>query len=208
MHIISSMHSGDILVSSDSKNGVKALRAFLEYCEKGHLHETQITGKQPDSDFEISVMNKLKEHGYECMPQVGVAGFFIDLAVKNPKRPEEFIMGVECDGATYHSGKSARDRDRLRQEILEGLGWNIQRIWSTDWFRNPNNDIQRIVRLLDEIVAKGLSIDSIQENEELSVNKLTAINSEQTKEKIENITPKEELGLTPLLTNAIESEKD
>lgn len=214
MHIISSMHSGDILVNSDSKDGVKALRAFLEYCEKGHLHETQITGKQPDSDFEISVMNRLKERGYECMPQVGVAGFFIDLAVRNPNRPEEFIMGIECDGATYHSGKSARDRDRLRQEILEGLGWNIQRIWSTDWFRNPNNDIQRIVRLLDEIVAKGSTIKStqkpvhIQVNEELSENEFTVTNSKQTKEKIEEVTTEKPEDLTRLQAKIFSSTED
>ena len=96
-------------------------------------------------------MRKLAAAGYESEPQVGVAGFFIDLAVRNPDRPGEFLMGIECDGATYHSAKSARDRDRLRQEVLEGLGWQIRRIWSTDWFRNSDAQLQPILAELDRM---------------------------------------------------------
>jgi REase_MTES_1575 len=80
--------------------------------------------------------NVITALGYEVKPQLGVAGFFIDIAVRNPDRPGEFLAGIESDGATYHSGFSVRDRDRIRQEILESLGWKgrIHRIWSTDWF--------------------------------------------------------------------------
>jgi len=151
MRVFSSMDSGDILLRSSSSRGVKSLRAFLEYCEKGHLHSTTLTGKEPDSDFEIAVMRALEEHGYECEPQVGVAGFFIDLAVKDPGQPGRFLMGIECDGATYHSAKSVRDRDRLRQDILEDLGWNISRIWSTDWFKNPEACLIPIIEKLENL---------------------------------------------------------
>lgn len=71
------------------------------------------------------------QNGIEVEPQVGTAGFFIDIAVKDQKNPGRYVMGIECDGATYHSLRSARDRDRLRQEVLEGLGWRLHRIWST-----------------------------------------------------------------------------
>lgn len=80
--------------------------------------------------------------GCEVVPQVGVAGFRIDLGVRHPDWPYGYILGVECDGAAYHSSKSSRDRDRLRQEVLEGLGWRLHRIWSTDWFRNRGRAVE------------------------------------------------------------------
>ena len=152
MHIFSSMSSDDVIIGPGSKRGVKALRDFLSYCETGQLHSTEVAGdRPPDSDFEISVMNALKDAGYECVPQVGVAGFFIDVAVVDPGNPGNFMMGIECDGATYHSAKSARDRDRLRQSILERLGWEIRRIWSTDWFKNPEAELKPIIRELNQM---------------------------------------------------------
>lgn len=151
MHIISSMSSTDILTSDTSGKGVSALKAFLRYCETGFLHEEKQTGKAPDSDFEIAVMKALAKHGYECEPQLGVAGYFLDLAVKNPNNPGEYLLAVECDGATYHSAKSSRDRDRLRQQILESLGWNIHRIWSTDWFKNSQEQMQILLEKLSNL---------------------------------------------------------
>jgi very-short-patch-repair endonuclease len=152
MHIFSSMGSDDILVGTTSKRGVQALRDFLSFCETGILHKTERdTGRGPDSDFEIAVMTSLREEGFECIPQVGVAGFFIDVAVVDPGNSGRYLMGIECDGATYHSAKSARDRDRLRQTILERLGWRIHRIWSTDWFKNPHGELSSIIRELHDL---------------------------------------------------------
>ena len=149
MHVFSSMRSDDVLTSETSKRGVLALKGFLQYAEKGYLDaQTRHTGKAPDSDFEIAVMEALYKEGFECEPQVGVAGFFIDLAVIDPGCPGRYLMGIECDGAAYHSAKSARDRDRLRQEVLERLGWTIKRIWSTDWFGNPDEVLSPIIREL------------------------------------------------------------
>lgn len=86
MHIFSSMSSSDVLISNESSKGVKSLQAFLHYCETGHLGTQGIlTSKAPDSDFEIAVIRALEKHGYQCEPQVGVNGFFIDIAVRNPK---------------------------------------------------------------------------------------------------------------------------
>jgi very-short-patch-repair endonuclease/archaellum component FlaC len=152
MHVFSSMSSDDIVIGPGSKRGVSALKDFLAYCETGILHKTEVYGdRPPDSDFEIAVMAALKNEGYECVPQVGVAGFFIDLAVVDPGNPGRYLMGIECDGATYHSAKSARDRDRLRQSILERLGWRIRRIWSTDWFKNPQAELNPIIKELRKL---------------------------------------------------------
>lgn len=149
MHVFSSMRSEDVLTSESSKLGVISLKGFLQFAENGKLDSlTTHTGRAPDSDFEVAVMEALNHAGFECEPQVGVAGFFIDLAVKDPGCPGRYLMGIECDGAAYHSAKSARDRDRLRQEVLERLGWRISRIWSTDWFSNPDEVLSPIIRKL------------------------------------------------------------
>ncbi|MCD8477324.1 MAG: hypothetical protein LRY68_04965 [Sulfurospirillum sp.] len=113
-----------------------ALKAFLNYAETGKLSSNVILNQRGfDSEFEIAVSQLLSDCGYTVVPQVGVAGYFIDLAVVSKNNPNEYVLGIECDGATYHSSKSARDRDRLKQEVLEKLGWNIHRIWSVDWFK-------------------------------------------------------------------------
>lgn len=84
---------------------------------------------------------------------MGCSGYRIDLAVLHPDRPGEYEFGIECDGASYHSGKTARDRDRLRQQVLEALGWRIIRIWSTDWVRNPGRQVARVLEMRDEVLS-------------------------------------------------------
>jgi len=90
----------------------------------------------------------LKSAGYDILLQVGVAGFSIDIGVRDPTIPGRFLAGIECDGAAYYSAKSARDLDRLRQEILESHGWRIYRIWSTDWFKNKRHEETRVLQFL------------------------------------------------------------
>lgn len=151
MHIFSSMRSGHILADETSSKGKLALKNFLDFAERKTLVHPEFMGRSEDSHFEISVRGELEKHGYECVPQLGVAGYFLDLAVKDPGMPGRFLVGIECDGASYHSAKSARDRDRLRQQILEGLGWTILRIWSTDWFKNPESQLRPILRALENL---------------------------------------------------------
>lgn len=150
--LFSSMQPEDIVIDEKSPAGTRALRDYLDFAKRGILVETDHIDRDPDSDFEVSVANVLRESGYEVKPQLGVANFFIDLVVRNPDRPGEFLAAIECDGATYHSSASARDRDRIRQEILENLGWRgrIWRIWSADWFYNPRKEIQRLLDFLEE----------------------------------------------------------
>jgi very-short-patch-repair endonuclease len=159
MHIFSSMGSEDIIADPTRKRGVHALRDFLAFCETGILHKTvREEDRPPDSDFEIAVMAALRDEGFDCVPQVGVAGFFIDVSVLDPGNPGNYLMGIECDGATYHSSKSARDRDRLKQTVLERLGWRIRRIWSTDWFKNPHAELQPIIRELNALKTERVDI--------------------------------------------------
>ncbi|MDX2193330.1 MAG: DUF4011 domain-containing protein [Gemmatimonadales bacterium] len=154
-HRLDVFHSFDpnnLRVSESSPRGLRVLRDYLRYAsgELWWARGTE-TGRAPDSDFEIAVAMALQARGYEARAQVGVAGYFIDLAVVDPSKPGDFLLGIECDGATYHSAKSARDRDRLRQRQLESLGWTLHRIWSTDWFKDPDGQMERLVRRIEEL---------------------------------------------------------
>ena len=149
--VFSSINSGDI--SAESKPlGTRMLRDFLHYAETGKIAAGQVTGGEFDSPFEEAVAIALRSRGYRVEPQVGVSGFRIDLGILHPEKPGRFILGIECDGAAYHSSRSARDRDRLRQEVLERLGWQLYRIWSTDWFRRPAKETERLVRSIEQIL--------------------------------------------------------
>ena len=108
-----------------------------------------------ESPFEETVARAIREAGYHVQPQVGVKGFRIDLGVIDPSRPGEYLLGVECDGAAYHSARSARDRDRLRQEVLEGLGWRLHRIWSTDWFHKQQREIDKLLSAITDAKSKS-----------------------------------------------------
>ena len=151
--IYTSLRPEDIVMDGTTPDGTKALRNYLEYARTGSLTTVEETGHEPDSDFEISVMDMLKLHGYEVTPQLGVAGYRIDIAVKHPDAPGSYLAAIECDGASYHSALSVRDRDRIRQEILESLGWRgrIWRIWSTDWFRTPRQETGKLISFLEDL---------------------------------------------------------
>lgn len=152
--LFSSLRPEDIDLSRSNARGVADLKAYLDFA----LHGTRVlaeqaspTGREPDSPFEVQVIEALRDRGWRVVPQVGVSGYRIDLAVVNPHAPGKFLLGVECDGATYHSAPSARDRDRLRQLVLEGLGWNIHRIWSTDWWFNREIPLKALLNRLGEL---------------------------------------------------------
>ncbi|WP_168120653.1 DUF3320 domain-containing protein [Paenibacillus sp. HB172176] len=147
--VFANLQSHDIDLGRSSAQGVKALKTFLKYAESGSVDVPAETGKGFDSPFEEAVCMALRELGYEVKTQIGSAGFFVDLAVVDPEKPGKYAIGIECDGAAYHSARSARDRDRLRQDVLEGLGWTIHRIWSTDWFRHPERELKRAVDAID-----------------------------------------------------------
>lgn len=151
--IYTSMRPEDVVIDGATPDGTKALRNYLEFARTGTLPTTVETGREPDSDFEISVMDMLKMRGYEVTPQLGVAGYRIDIAVKHPDSAGSYLAAIECDGASYHSALSVRDRDRIRQEILESLGWRgrIWRVWSTDWFRTPRQETEKLISFLEDL---------------------------------------------------------
>ncbi|MBF0495041.1 MAG: hypothetical protein HQK58_00470, partial [Deltaproteobacteria bacterium] len=154
IELFSSMRAHDVLPSPDANKGVHALKAYLAYAESGFLPNNSNTEARAEfqSDFQTSVMDILHQHGHQAAAQVGAAGFAIDIGVRYPEHPNDFVLGIECDGAAYHSAGSIRDRDRLRREILEKKGWRLHRIWTVDWFKNRENEIQRLLTAVDKAV--------------------------------------------------------
>jgi very-short-patch-repair endonuclease len=148
--IFSSMKPEDIQDEGKSW-GVRALKGYLQFARSGSWILPTAQQADCESEFEEWVLRALRANGYEAVPQLGFAGYRLDLAVRHPKHPGTFLCGIECDGATYHSARSVRERDRLRQEVLERLGWRIYRIWSTDWFRNPTLQTKNLIKYLKQL---------------------------------------------------------
>jgi very-short-patch-repair endonuclease len=145
--VFGSLRPEHIDLSRTSAIGVAHLKQFLNFALYGaRAFATAATGPLGDfeSSFEAAVAERLGAKGWILRPQIGVSGFRIDLGVVDPDAQGAFLAGVECDGATYHRGATARDRDRLRQAVLEGLGWRILRIWSTDWWTNSARETDRL----------------------------------------------------------------
>ncbi|MFE7857232.1 DUF3320 domain-containing protein [Streptomyces sp. NPDC057403] len=143
----------------DSPNeNVQYLKRYLEYAENGPsvlARDVVQSDAEPDSPFEESVLAVLRGWGYRVQPQVGVAGYRIDLGVRHPELPGAYALGIECDGVMYHSSKAARDRDRLREQVLIGLGWRLHRIWGTDWYRGRAAAESRLRKAVEEAIAQG-----------------------------------------------------
>ena len=155
VQLVSSMHYTDIDLKRTSAEGARLLREYLDYAENGDIAMERVVTVNPfeqfDSDFELEVCDFLRAKGFSVDTQVGCSGFRIDLGLKLPNS-SDYVLAIECDGATYHSSKNARDRDRLRQEILERMGWRFYRIWSTDWFRNKSVEQLRLLETAADAV--------------------------------------------------------
>lgn len=155
--IYSTLLPEQIELSKVRAAGVRDLKHYLEFAIKGAralVEQSLPTSLEPDSPFETAVIRTLRNQGWVVHPQVGCSGYRIDIGVVDPRAPGRYLVGIECDGRTYHSGATARDRDRLRQHILEGLGWKIHRIWSTDWWLNPEDEVRKITQKLQMLLSE------------------------------------------------------
>lgn len=157
--LVGSIMPTDIEIEKISTDGPKLLRSYIEFAINGidylktEITETDII--QHDSPFEKAVYNFLVRKGYKVVTQVGCSGYKIDMAVKHPTISGRYILGIECDGASYHSARTARERDRLRQDILENMGWKIYRIWSTDWIKDSVTEGNRLIEAIEEALSNN-----------------------------------------------------
>lgn len=129
--------------------GAVLLQQYLRYARTGEYPSAKIPNGPPESPFEEAVIRALRLRGQKIVPQVGDGGYRVDIGVLDPDMPGRYVCGIECDGATYHSAATVRDRDRLRQQVLELRGWEIHRVWSTDWFHDPDGQVDRLVKLIE-----------------------------------------------------------
>ena len=163
VHIVTSFEPAELQVEDTKNDGPRILKKYLEYAfavsaedkdsAREILHsfgDDNLPGQNVsfDSDFENQVYDALKDAGYTVDTQIGIGGYNIDLAIK---KNGKYILGIECDGRLYHSSKSARERDYHRQKYLESRGWRIHRIWSTNWWKNPQKEIKKIMSVVDSI---------------------------------------------------------
>ncbi|QDN97730.1 DUF3320 domain-containing protein [Streptomyces sp. S1A1-8] len=156
MEVVASFYGGDLPESTNES--VRKLKRYLEYAQHGpQILQTEAADPdaEPESPFEEEVLDMLRDWGYSVQPQVGVAGFRIDMAIRHPAAPGTYALGVECDGAMYHSSRAARDRDRLRESVLRDLGWKLHRIWGTDWYRNRRDAMARLRAALEAACAEN-----------------------------------------------------
>lgn len=157
VQLVASIHYTDINLNNSGAEGVRLLRAYLDYAQNGEeALERQLhvdSEDKYDSDFEQEVCEFLRDRGFTVDTQVGCSGYKIDLGVRKPDS-SDYYLAVECDGATYHNSKNARDRDRLRQEILERMGWKFYRIWSTDWYKNKATEKTNLLKAVQEAAVK------------------------------------------------------
>ncbi|WP_052330606.1 AAA domain-containing protein [Clostridium saudiense] len=170
IYLVTSIEPEELKVDSLKNNGPKLFKRYLQYVKAVSDGNRELTqeilnsvcdskvGRNEeihfDSDFENEVHDALEEAGLVVDTQIGVSGYKIDLGVYDTKR-SKYILGIECDGAAFHSSKSARERDIYRQRYLESRGWNIIRIWSKNWWSNPQREVDRIVKRVNEILAEN-----------------------------------------------------
>lgn len=147
--VVSGLRAEQIDLTRTRAKGVVHLKYFLDYAEHGPrvlaATNSATSDADPDSEFEKMVADRIRAAGFDVHYQVGCSGYRIDLGVVDPQAPGSYLIGVECDGATYHRAATARDRDKLRQSVLEGLGWKLHRIWSTDWWHDAEAETQKLL---------------------------------------------------------------
>lgn len=159
MDIVASFSHEHLNAADSESKGFRNLYDYLKYAATGCQDLGATLGSdRPSNPFEQDVQLRLEEAGIEVIPQYGVAGYWLDFAAKHPTRPGQLVLAIEADGASYHSSETARSRDRQRQQVLERLGWTFHRIWSTDYFRDPEKEIAKAKQAwLKAVAAADLS---------------------------------------------------
>ncbi len=185
--LVGSIVATDIDLDKVSSEGVKMLRSYIEFAQQGIVAlEKELLFNYDlefDSPFEEAVYDFLQSKGYNVVTQVGCSGFRIDMAVKHPTQNGKFAIGIECDGATYHSSRTARERDRLRQAVLEDMGWSIYRIWSTDWIKDQKTEEEKLINAVEKALGRvALEAEAIDLFDNIENNIIPVI---EVEEKIE-----------------------
>lgn len=153
--LVSSIMPSDIDLNRTESEGIRMLRSYIEFAMNGEASLAAAGQTRVLDDFADSIYRYITRKGYKAKQYVGCSGYKIDIAVEHPEIPDEFIAGIECDGVSYASARTARDRDRLRRSVLKDMGWNLYRVWSTEWYRDPEVEGQKLIAFIEKAVAES-----------------------------------------------------
>ncbi len=165
--LVGSILPSDIDLSRTNSEGVRMLRSYIEFAQQG---TNALKPIESDDAFELKddfckvIVDFLRKHGYLVETEIGCSDYKIDIAVVNPDVEGEYIAGIECDGLSYVQAKTARDRDHLRRTILQNMGWNLYRVWSTEWVRNPGAEGEALLSFLRSVVGKDGKVRHAMKN--------------------------------------------
>ena len=151
--VVSSIRAADLDMGATKAEGVRHLHRYLDFAQRGLEALEQPVhangSEEASSPLEADLVAEVRKLGYEVVQQVGCSGYRIDVGVIDPEAPSQFLLGIECDGPSYHATPTARDRDRLRHEVLERLGWQLHRVWATEWFQRRHQELERLREALE-----------------------------------------------------------
>ncbi len=197
--VFSNFRAHDIHLTANPPFGVKSLKSFLEYAENLQLNQySENNDDYGDTPFEDAIYDFLVSNGYAVDEKIGCAGFRVDLAIIDEENPGKYVLGIECDGRNYASSKVARDRDRLREQVLTGLGWNIYHLWSTDWYRNSDLAQSKLIDYIEstKINSKISEIKlKIKEVESIPINKVQSIIIDPVHDEDDYLNEKNEIDI-------------
>ena len=189
--VFSNFKAYDMQLTANPPYGVKSLKEFLEYAENLTLG-TQGSDFQTKEPFEDAICSFLEENGYQVDKQIGCAGFRVDLAIVDEENPGKYILGITTDGKMYASSKVARDRDRLREQVLTGLGWKLYHLWSTDWYRNRDLGRKKLLDFVEKTIKETREEERRKSEEAKKLAEQRRIEAEKKAEELRLAREKEE----------------
>lgn len=192
--VFTNITAADMAIGPNAKFGIRALKNFLYFAENGKFESHKDEQPYQPQPFENIVAETLRKEGYIVREKVGSEGFYIDLAIADPDHPGRYLLGISCDGRSYQNAQSARDRDRLRNTVLEGMGWNMLSVWSLDWFRNPAGELKLIKEAIEKAKTQAQHNDSMEEE---LMEELKNLVREEPVEEVRESFPFYELAVLP-----------
>ncbi|WP_295609042.1 DUF3320 domain-containing protein [uncultured Methanobrevibacter sp.] len=189
--VFSNFKAYDMKLTANPPYGVKSLKEFLEYAENLTLG-TNSPDAHTKEPFEDAIASFLEENGYTVDRQIGCAGFRVDLAIVDDENPGKYILGITTDGKMYSSSKVARDRDRLREQVLTGLGWKLYHLWSTDWYRNRDLGRKKLLENVEKSIKKSREEERRRSEEEKKLAEKRRLEAEKKAEELRLARQKEE----------------
>lgn len=191
--VFTNITSEDIKPTPATKFGIRTLKSFLYFAQHGKFEMDETTPIPDKRPFEDQVALQLENCGYTIRKKVGSEGFYIDLTVVDPENPGRYLLGIDCDGEAYAQAKSARDRNRLRKQVLVSMEWKMYHVWSTDWLRNPQRELERLVAAIEK-AKEQIALDDIVA-EEVLLEQAVLIREEAI--TVSTLLPKYELAALP-----------